>query len=251
MNIGCPLEAPDIICYGADMTGSFLHNALKQSHPAPGPKIIQIGFNKCGTRSIARLLGWAGLPGVDWKRGKLARNAAARMAKGEPPFADYPGAIGFTDIENMRVFEPPMVEFYKHYAYMYQHYPDAYFILNTRDKEKWLISRMNHKNYIWKYRWFYKIWSREEIIRRWSSDWDEHHTAVQNFFSDKPGQLCVYNIETDTPEKLAAFLAPSYVIPTGEMPHRGQTGRRKGMFQRPGWIKPHKIRRALGLPQKD
>jgi hypothetical protein len=221
------------------------------THPAPGPKIIQIGFNKCGTRSISRLLGLAGLPRVDWLRGKLARDAAARMALGEAPFADYPKAIGFTDIENMRVWQPPMVEFYKEYAYMYRHYPDAFFILNTRDKQRWLTSRLNHKNYVWKYRWFYKVWSRNEILRRWAEDWDRHHEAVEAFFADKPGQLCVYNIETDEPAKLAAFLAPSYTIPITKMPHRGETGRKKPFFRRPGWIKPRKIRRALGLPQKD
>ncbi|MEL6583581.1 MAG: sulfotransferase [Pseudomonadota bacterium] len=231
--------------------GRTLPKNWRERHPAPGPLIVQIGFNKCGTRSISRLLGLNAIPRVDWKRGKIARDAVARMAKGEPPFADYPNAIGFTDVENMRVWQPPMTEFYREFAYIYQHYPDAYFILNTRDKAAWLKSRLNHKNYVWKYRWFLKTWSRDAIVAQWSADWDAHHAAVEAFFADKPGRLCVYNIETDKPSKLAAFLAPSYAITTLELPHRGETGRKKPLFRRPGWIKPRKIRKALGLPPVD
>ncbi|MEL7215470.1 MAG: sulfotransferase [Pseudomonadota bacterium] len=222
----------------------------RSAHPAPGPLILQIGFNKCGTRSISRLMGQNGIPRADWQRGKIARLAWARQQKGEPPFADYPGVIGFTDMENMLLGPAQMVEYYREFAYMYQHYPDAYFILNTRSKEAWLRSRLNHKNYVLKYRRFYRVLSREAVVKRWAEDWDAHHAAVRAFFADKPGRLCEFNIETDDLTKLAAFLAPSYAITSTELPHRGETARPRGLVRRPGWIKPNAVRRALGLPEQ-
>ena len=205
------------------------------------PKIVQIGFNKCATRSLAMLMEQNGLPVADWQRGKLAVRCYKRMMKGEDPFADYPETVWFSDMEMTDSIFWHNIEFYKEYEYIWRHHPDAYYVLNTRNKADWLKSRINHKNYLLYYRRFYRTFSRQKVIERWSEEWDLHHAAVLAFFADKPGRLCIYDIDMDKPEKLAAFVAPHYKLENLTMPRRGDTEARRTQskwFRRPGWVKP-------------
>lgn len=205
----------------------------------PGPVIVQIGFNKCATRSIASFFALSGLNSVDWDRGLLARRAAKRMERGEDPFADYPDGMVFSDMEDQGFFRPT-IEFYKQYAYILQHHPDAYFILNTRDKSDWLRSRVRHKNYLLYYAKHYRTLSKAAILRRWAEDWDTHHAAVQAFFEDRPKQFLVFDIDNDAPQALARLVAPHYDIDTSALPHRGHTDTKRASrwLARPGMIKP-------------
>ncbi|MGB0497757.1 MAG: sulfotransferase [Rubricella sp.] len=208
--------------------------------PRTRPPIVQIGFNKVGTRSLATLFRANGIRAADWLHGDLAHKAWRRMQAGEDPFADFEGFDAFSDMEDTSHWFRPFVEFYKHYDYIHRHHPDAYFILNIRDRDDWIRSRLKHGRGAYLLAYMirrYRTLSRADVIRRWEAEWDDHLSAVQAHFAETGGRLLVYDIERDGPEKIAAFLAPDYAIEADALPHRGRTGRKRTWAKVPHWLR--------------
>jgi hypothetical protein len=173
-----------------------------------GVKIFQIGFNKCATSTLFRYFERNGVPAIHWDHGDLARRFETRMAAGEDPFDHYRDVVFFSDMSY--VTTNTVFDVYKHFDYIHRFYPDALFILNTRDKEAWVQSRINHPNLDARYEEAFGLKGREAVMDYWRGEWDEHHARVRDFFADKPGQLLVFDIDRDGPAELAAFVAPHY-----------------------------------------
>ncbi|HEU0224675.1 MAG TPA: sulfotransferase, partial [Steroidobacteraceae bacterium] len=118
--------------------------------PAPRlPRVVQIGFNKCGTRSFQRLFEAAGHRVVQHKiRRPLRRSRKAahliqqNLRAGRPVFAGmedyvlYAGLIHQTETESFEAI--------RHFREMLRDYPDTILILNTRNREDWVRSRLGH-----------------------------------------------------------------------------------------------------------
>ena len=104
-------------------------------------KIFQIGFNKCGTSTIHRYLRANGVKCVHWDDGRLAQRMFANLANGDNLMAGYEGFDAFTDMEYIDQVGT-LLEGYKLFPYLAAQYPDAVFILNTRDREAWIRSRL-------------------------------------------------------------------------------------------------------------
>ena len=100
-------------------------------------KIFQIGFNKCGTRTIHRYLTRNGVSSVHWDAGRLAKRMYANLAEGRELLAGYEEFDAFTDMEYLDEFGTTYLEGYKLYPYLAAQYPNAVFILNTRNREAW------------------------------------------------------------------------------------------------------------------
>lgn len=189
-------------------------------------RIFQIGFGRCGTTSLYRFFRDNGVPSIHHDKGEIARNFARRMEAGEDPFLDYPDIVFFSDMgRSIGAFAEP----YRDFRYILEFYPDAYFILNVRDKQNWLLSRCNHFQLV--------KWQREsrglrtsgDVIAAWDKDWDEHLADVQTAFADRPGQLLVFDIEQDDPQRLVDFLAPDFEL---DASHYGQSNRSSPRRQR-------------------
>ena len=45
-----------------------------------------------------------------------------------------------------------------------------------------------------------KNWNmtREEVIKRWRREWNEHISAVKKYFKGRPDDLCIFDIETES-----------------------------------------------------
>ena len=115
----------------------WLTRGDKESDP-----IFQIGFNRCGTVSFNRFLRNSRILSQHWLQGALATHIAARINAGQDPIMDFPRAIGFTDMIALGPKLP--IEPYKRFDYLHRWYPNALFILNTRDRENWIASRAAH-----------------------------------------------------------------------------------------------------------
>ena len=61
-------------------------------------KIFQIGFNKCGTRTIHRYLARNGVRSLHWDAGRLAKRMYANLAEGRELLAGYEEFDAFTDM---------------------------------------------------------------------------------------------------------------------------------------------------------
>lgn len=174
------------------------------------PPIFQIGFNKCGTTSLHKFFIDSGIAALHWREGRLAKRMAARIDAGQDPVRDFPSTIAFTDIVGGGPSE--RIEPYKRFEYLHHWHPEALFILNTRDREKWVASRTSHeyqgKRLIAAYAAYLGI-SETEVQDFWRAEWDVHLTLVRAYFREKPNFL-EFNIEADDPQKLITFVARRY-----------------------------------------
>lgn len=172
------------------------------------PRIIQIGFNRCGTRTLARWFGACGYRAAHWGKGRLARDVAAAEAAGRAPFAAWPDYVFFSDLEAVDYEAGAVIEAYKRFAFLDAACPDALFLLNTRRMEDWLFSRARHRagRYIRCYAAHYGLHDPRAVLDRWAADWDAHLAAVRAHFADRPGKLIAFDLDREGPEDLAARL---------------------------------------------
>jgi len=179
-------------------------------------KVFQIGFNRCGTRSIHRYLHANGVRSIHWDEGRLAKRMFTNLASGDDLLAGYEDFDAFTDMEFLDHCGVHL-EGYKLFPYLAARYPDAVFILNTRDRESWIRSRLRHglgKNkvpYASKFMSTYNLSSIDRLTELWRADWDLHHRRVTEFFASKSHRFFVCRIETDFPHLL------NYKIPEGKL----------------------------------
>ena len=125
---------------------SSIPSLIPSSIPSSIPKIFQIGFNKCGTRSIYTLFKENDIPSIRYDLGKLAIRMKKNFKYKLPLLNGYDNIILFTDMENIDHYRLP---FYAHvdlYKILDKQYPKSKIILNIRNKDDWIISRLNHSN---------------------------------------------------------------------------------------------------------
>jgi hypothetical protein len=165
-------------------------------------KIFQIGFNRCGTRTIHDYFAANRIRSVHWDEGRLARRIFANLANGDDLLAGYTYFDVFTDMEWLDGIHH--CEAYKLFPYFAAQYPDAVFILNTRDREDWIRSRFAHGDgqYAVRYKRHVGVASDEKLAEIWRTEWDRHHRRVTDFFAGRPYRFFVCRIETDLPDLL-------------------------------------------------
>ncbi len=186
-------------------------------------KIFQIGFNKCGTRSISDFFKKSGYLSHHWKGGRLARNIDASKRKGFRPLGRWSDAVLFADLECVE--NGDVIESYKDFAFLDRHYPDAHFILNKRPVDDWLRSRIFHKDgtYFKKYMAHYGTRNPIDVLDRWAQDWADHFDAVRSYFADRPGKLVECDIVNDGAEPLIEHFKDHLDLDPKAWPHLGKS----------------------------
>jgi hypothetical protein len=166
-------------------------------------KVFQIGFNKCGTATIHRYFQSNGIKSIHWDNGRLARRMFVNLANGDDLLAGYEAFDAFSDMEYLDA-SGTFLEAYKLFPYLAAQYPNAVFILNTRDREDWIRSRLRHSSgsYAVRQREHYKTESDEELTHVWRAEWERHHYRVVRYFAGKPHRFFVCRIEADLPHVL-------------------------------------------------
>ena len=163
------------------------------------------GFDRCGTTAIARFFQRSGIPAIHYDSGKLAQQIDANLREGRFILHGYEQYRVFADMVYLRPHAH--IEAYKYYRQMMEQVPGARFILNTRDRERWISSRLRFSggefDWVEMYQAFHGLKDFQETISHWKRDWDSHHAAVQQAIpSDR---LLVFNIEEDSPLLLCRF----------------------------------------------
>ena len=88
------------------------------------------------------------------------------------------------------------------------------FLLNTRDREKWIKSRLEHEapnshvRLVSRYAQYLGV-SEDQVPDFWRAEWDAHHALVRAYFKGSPN-FVEFDIERDDPEKLRSFVARYY-----------------------------------------
>jgi hypothetical protein len=182
-------------------------------------RVFQIGFNKCGTRSLYRLFADNSIPSLHWHtdQGKIAKKMLINFLNGEYIIPkEYESIIFFSDLEDVYGSNYLPIFSYRFYREIFYQFPDAKFILNTRPLDEWINSRVEHDNgkYLNHCLHTLKI-SKLELINQWKSHFLNHSQEVKMFFKNKREKLLIFDISKDNVSKVINFfpelnLQPKY-----------------------------------------
>lgn len=178
-------------------------------------KVFQIGFSKCGTVAINSFFNQNGIPSVHHDGGFLPTSIHENYLNGIPLISEkYSEILVFTDMEVL-YNEPQIIVGMMYFKELDKQYPGSKFIFNTRNKQAWLKSR-SLQNILPSNDPLLKVSSeilkisQDEMLARWSREWDEHNTAVLEYFKNRPNDLLVFDIEKDNPQKMVAFFKENF-----------------------------------------
>lgn len=174
-------------------------------------KIFFIGFNKCGTTSMHRLFVNCGYRSVHWETSSgrmLAPILFMNNMLGRPLLTGITRYDVFSDM--FYLTDDCCLEGNFLFRQMDADYPDALFILNTRDRERWVLSRLKHApaitgSLVKRARKALDL-TEAEVLDLWRSQWDDHHAQVAEYFADKADRFLTYNIETQDISVMADWL---------------------------------------------
>jgi hypothetical protein len=206
--------------------------------------VVQIGFHKCGTRSLEQLFRGAGHPVVKYKLRRplrRSRNAGLLMRQnleaGRKIFAGMEDHVFYADLiyqTETDGFEP-----IRYFREIMRDYPDTILLLNVRNREDWIKSRLKHSHGEFAQRVMRQrnIASTDELAEIWRREWDTHLAEVRAFMADRPEQFIEFDIDRDSVEALVARLAP-YGLRAEDW---GDIGRTRGVRRHPLMAKLKKL----------
>lgn len=210
--------------------------STNESHPITLPRVVQIGFHKCGTRSLEQLFRRAGHRVVKFKLRRpfrRSRNAALlirenlkvgrKVFAGMEDYTFYADLIYQTETES---FEP-----IRCFREIIRDYPDTILLLNVRKREDWIKSRLNHGHGEFARRVMRQrgISSPEMLAEAWRSEWDVHLAEVRKFMASRPEQFIEFDIDTGSAQDLVERL-PGYALRAEDW---GDVGRTRGVRRNP------------------
>jgi hypothetical protein len=163
--------------------------------------VFFIGFNKCGTTSLHL---WLTSNGLESFHGGARENALVEgdivfnITFGDPPLKDILHKDAWLDVGPVQ----------REWREFVRCYPDSKFVLNTRDINRWLVSRLNHLS--GRYVQYMNVAFRrdatwQEWVAEWRQEFIDHERAVMDHFRDRPNFLR-FDIERDNAGTLADFL---------------------------------------------
>lgn len=184
------------------------------------PKIILIGLNRCATTSFHNLFQDSGIESVHWVDGQgdnVARRMVTNMAMGVKPLDGFGSVRAFADISfvNARF----MLDGTRFFRDLHAAYADAYFLLNTRDRDDWIASRARHSKGGYLERCCKATGQTAAQVKEgWAHLYNVHHAEVEAHFEGNPRYLR-FDIDTDSPQIIADWLAPDFDVNTAHWGH--------------------------------
>ena len=193
------------------------------------PRIFLIGFNRCATRTITTFFRDNGYPSIHWGRGSVAAGIEAAIREGKAPLTYTPNFVVYGDLEYVSVkkdskkifkkrafrklfanlteeeFKP--IYAYKRYKNLDKHYPGSKFILNVRNVDDWIASRirfLENGYYACDHGWEFHD-SQIELNECWKVHWHEHVSDVKEYFSSRQDDLLEFNLDEHGPEAFVDF----------------------------------------------
>lgn len=197
------------------------NNEAPKPHTNDNGKIFIIGFNKSGTQHM--YFGFCANDISSIHYGRAGKSLASVMydnfKHGRKLLTGVEQFKVYADFEDIYYPDRPIYPAVELFMQLDRQYPGSTFILNTRDKSKWIKSRLAHKDPIsgLSYKSIlctrYQI-TESELVSRWNQEWDDHHAAVRAYFKDRPTSLLEYNIETGSPQDICDFYPELKMDPT-------------------------------------
>lgn len=184
------------------------------------PKILQIGFNKTGTSSLATFFKVNGYKVIGPAMAKLVDE---NLRNGRCAFEGITFDLS-QDLEN----HASGIYIWKKYKLLYDQYPDEKFILTTRSCEKWVNSRLRHRGgrYARIFMRQNNIEKLEELIYQWKKEFYCYHGEVLNFFEGK-SNFYINDLDNINIGALIEFIGPAYKFECKEYPMKNSNNSKK------------------------
>ena len=198
------------------------------------PKIFLIGFNKCGTTSFHEYFKANNISSVHWRANTLAMAIKDNQKSNNKLLDGIDSWTAYTDMicipgspwQRSNSDHQGLIEGCRYFKGLHRDYPDALFILNTRDPMQWLRSRLKHDKGQFAIAYQRALASegidcRKKLKLRWLQDWYNHHAEVISYFSKQsPNQFLYFHISETPVRKLTRFLKPYFKIKNDHFPHK-------------------------------
>ena len=217
---------------------NVVSNAPASSGVSP-PRVFVIGFNRCGTTSLHEFFRAVGRRPVHCDDGRLAVTMERNAAAGRRLIAGYEDHDGYSDMYYACVHG--VYEANRHFRLLAEQEPDALFILNVRDVERWVWSRSHWRDMgigiydrpddmpcnppccrlelTEAHRRHWNLADEAAVRDHWREQWRHHLAAVR---AELPAErLLVFDIEAGDPRDLCRFLG----LPEGHARHWRQHNR--------------------------
>lgn len=201
------------------------------------PRLVLVGFNKCGTSSISDLFRQCGHPAAHWRTDDgqfLAPLIFSNLHLGRPLLQGLSRYAVISDL--FYLDEKVYLEANSLFDRMAKDHPQTRFLLNTRDREAWISSRLSHETpgsgRIIDRACAYFGLPPDRVAELWRDQWDRHHDAVRRFFAADPWRCLEYDIERDSPETLSRWLGPGWKVDPTRMRHLNRTARPSAVVPR-------------------
>lgn len=184
-------------------------------------KIFQIGFNKCGTLSIHDFLVENGIRSVHYLKGDLANTIFDNHKNAVDLLSGLDEFDAFSDMESLtsEAFQYVANDLFKE---LHQAYPEAIFILNTRNVENWIHSRLRHGGgtYLDRYRCILDQ-PKAGVIKFWRAQYESHIKNVKCYFTQYPDAHFIHlALDACEPDELGLFLTKAGIkLKSLTLPH--------------------------------
>lgn len=197
-NLGMPELIRKIIAPHRERSWAFSHVVRDGAIPI-GPKVFQIGMNRCGTKGICRQFASRGFSYAHWDNGNLAKDLIQARKEKTSPFKTYESFHLLSDIE-VNSAELSYEGFYD-VEHILNYFPNAIYVLNHRPVEEWLASRKRLRGgaYLETYQKFWKLSSPEQVLEKWRSDWHSHVSKVRELAAGGGMRLIEWSLNTEKP----------------------------------------------------
>lgn len=145
--------------------------------------VFHISPDWCGEAALAAIFRANGHACQGHRRGALACDVAMAAIRGTAPLRAHPQPQLFTGLWRIHLPARPPLEAWRLFPQLDRHYPEARFILTTRDPDGWLLDRLTRDRGAALRCYMNHLGQTEEaVIEGWLRGWHDHHDAVERYF---------------------------------------------------------------------
>ncbi|MEO1004035.1 MAG: sulfotransferase [Cyanobacteria bacterium J06638_7] len=219
------------------------------------PRVVAVGFNKCGTRSLAQLFARAGHPVVHqkvaagwisrfWTTRKIGRLMRLNVEADRAVFFGVDHYVFYGDLIDSSTqgsFDGNTL-----FRRILADYPDTILVLNWRDPDDWIRSRLSHGHgeFAAREMRLHGLANLDELAQFWRHQWDQHLAAVRAHMASRPEQLIDFQLDHDPIEDLVRRL-PRYGLSPEHFSDIGRSrGRQRALAGLRRWWSHHRPRSA-------
>ena len=183
-------------------------------------KLFIIGYNKTATTSLSEFFAANGYSSVHW-RTRTRINLAQRMTSNVMNRRPILAGIAEFDVYSDMTYSDSNVLLEGNFFYRQLHheYPNAFFLLNLRDTDSWVRSRMSHglpdNSFAARAKKAMGV-SDEALIAFWKKAHQDFHSEVADYFRQaSPDRFMTFSIDTQSPKELATWLNGHFELNIG------------------------------------